>query len=921
MAMMYPKKVEKFGNDSEKQAYEILSSLPETYKVIYEPIIGTSKRYTPDFILLSELNGLVVLDVKYVNLENIERSDSRTIYYKDGRRLKNFNETVRDYTYVVINQLARTLQNNGAIVVNKKVNFSYSFGILLFVKDYENYAKNDIAKILSLDENSFIVCNDKESAKRDIEQFISNLNKPFTKGITNINHQDILNEIYINCDSDEKDLTGKLAKYNIFLNNIKEIPSNKNIFEKSSILKNNLLLFSEYSCKSLELMNKNTSQGLDKLIDELKKQKSEIEDEKFQIGVFGYFGSGKSTFLNALLGIDYLPTAEERLTAIFTKIAHTSEEYDVKNGDVKVYFKGFDEIENLYNESILNLKDILTIEEHQNFYNKFCEIEKIKNNLKTKLDNIKIKDYAGDLREQIKNSKIILNAILNFNQSSFGSIKNISISELKDYVADNENAIFLNEVKIYLDNDLLKNIELVDTPGYGSTNSLDTYKSHQFVQKANVVIFLTRATSPLQAMEEKKFLEEYISLYKDNENIVNANNLFIVANQIDTTQKSVDEVKNMIIKAVDDEFEGDFVVDKNNIFTLSSKYHSDIIKEGYSFEEPKNVNKEDLNIFKENFLKFLIKNQDKEFISKNFTEIDKNLTKVKDDFNFQKKKLTEDIDIINNRIKKFEENRSHIDKKLEMFINSIKSIESKLQTDVKNNLNSLSITTTDSNIKDSAIKNIANDFKKLYKNSPDDYSAYEYFSKYINLANHEAFVKINKKYEELIKDELEVVNVELDKYIKELELEYEIRGLETSFETKGINHNEIRDIDLKKSFLRDIWEFIKRPFSDDRWESYSESMVDSWNNNPNVYLKLKDHLDENINLKFINLDKEFTKTKDNLLENVKNKLESEKKSREAKQSDINSFDMKIKKFEEVLEKIDSYKKKLENQIKDLYKGE
>jgi DNA gyrase/topoisomerase IV subunit B len=64
MAMMYPKKVEKFGNDSEKQAHEILSSLPETYKVIYEPIIGTSKRYTPDFILLSELNGLVVLEVK-----------------------------------------------------------------------------------------------------------------------------------------------------------------------------------------------------------------------------------------------------------------------------------------------------------------------------------------------------------------------------------------------------------------------------------------------------------------------------------------------------------------------------------------------------------------------------------------------------------------------------------------------------------------------------------------------------------------------------------------------------------------------------------------------------------------------------------------------------------------------------------------
>ena len=145
--------------------------------------------------------------------------------------------------------------------------------------------------------------------------------------------------------------------------------------------------------------------------------------------------------------------------------------------------------------------------------------------------------------------------------------------EVTDFINpnfDNMDNFIKNKIIKFLDNDLLKNIELVDTPGYGSTNSLDTYKSHQFVQKANVVIFLTRATSPLQAMEEKKFLEEYISLYKDNENIVNANNLFIVANQIDTTQKSVDEVKNMIIKAVDDEFEGDFVVDKNNIFTQLS---------------------------------------------------------------------------------------------------------------------------------------------------------------------------------------------------------------------------------------------------------------------------------------------------------------------------------------------------------------
>ena len=102
-------------------------------------------------------------------------------------------------------------------------------------------------------------------------------------------------------------------------------------------------------------MNKNLPYALDELIESLKKKKSEIEDEKFKIGVFGYFSSGKSTFLNALLGIDYLPSAEERLTAIFTKIVHIQEEDDSTHGDVKVFFKNFYEIKDLYNETIQNL--------------------------------------------------------------------------------------------------------------------------------------------------------------------------------------------------------------------------------------------------------------------------------------------------------------------------------------------------------------------------------------------------------------------------------------------------------------------------------------------------------------------------------------------------------------------------------------
>ena len=177
------------------------------------------------------------------------------------------------------------------------------------------------------------------------------------------------------------------------------------------------------------------------------------------------------------------------------------------------------------------------------------------------------------------------------------------------------------------------------------------------------------------------FRSKYISLPKLNESKVNVNNLFIVANKIDITQKSTEIVKNMIIKAVHDEFEGDFVIDENRIFTLSSKFHLDK-NNGELIEKHINVKEDDLHIFKENFLKYLIENKDKEFINKNFTEIENILIIAKNSFESEKEELTRDIDFIDNNIKKFDENNNHIGKKLDMFINSIKSIESKLQNEV-----------------------------------------------------------------------------------------------------------------------------------------------------------------------------------------------------------------------------------------------
>ncbi|TLT07829.1 hypothetical protein FE243_03585 [Aliarcobacter thereius] len=921
MAKMYPSEVENFTDKNEESVYQILETLSNDYSVIYEPIIGTTKKLTPDFVILSKNFGLIVLDVKFVNLENIEKSDQRTIYKKGGDKLENFNETVKKYAFSVNNYLAKELKNNSAIIKNNKLTFPYSYGVLLFIKNHNNYTKQDISKILSLDVNSFIVCNDTEKCKENVEEFIKNLHKPFTKGINDLNANDIINSLYINSDVNETEFTNTLARFNTYLK-IKELDKKQDIFKQSDLLKENILSLSEYSSKSIEFINKNLPYGLDQLLDKLKEKKDEIENEKFRIGIFGYFSTGKSTFLNAILGIDFLPSAEERLTAIFTKLVHINQSKDLKDGDIEVYFKNSYELKELYNESILNLKEALEQDEHNKFYDNFDKLEDLREELGNKLDSIKTRDYSGDIRERIKNSKIILKTIMDCDNSLIGSIEKIKIENLKDYVTDDKKAILLNEVIIYLDNPFLEKVEIVDTPGYGSTNSLDTKKAHEFVKEANIVIFLTKATTPMQDINEKDFLEEYIKIYKDNDNTVNSSNLFIVANQIDTTQKSVEEVKEMILKNIYDEFEGDFKIDKKNIFTISSKYHLDL-QSNKEIEKPRNANSKDLENFKNSFQIYLKESKDREFIQQNFSKIDDILTETKKSFEKEEEKLHSDINSINKNINHFEKNKKYIETKLDMYIDSISNIEAKLQKVVTSYLDSLIITLTENNDKNNAKSELSKDFEswcEKYKKRPSNDTVYDYFHSYIDSITSSASPVINEKYNNLIEEKLKTVNTDLEKYTKELELEYNITGLSTYFVLSDIAYKELSNVDLNKSFFRDIFEFIKRLFVDDRYLSYAESMVDSWNNNPNVYILVQAHLNKQIKYKFDLLKKEFETTKDDLLKKIESKLNNEKKYFELKQKDKNLFETKSNKFKEVLEKIDKNKQKINQQIEQLFKG-
>ncbi|WP_436787079.1 dynamin family protein [Yinghuangia sp. YIM S10712] len=64
---------------------------------------------------------------------------------------------------------------------------------------------------------------------------------------------------------------------------------------------------------------------LTRLTDRIRTVEDRLRDDRYYLAVIGEFSAGKSTFINALLGLDLLPTSALRTTAAATRITHGSE--------------------------------------------------------------------------------------------------------------------------------------------------------------------------------------------------------------------------------------------------------------------------------------------------------------------------------------------------------------------------------------------------------------------------------------------------------------------------------------------------------------------------------------------------------------------------------------------------------------------
>lgn len=227
------------------------------------------------------------------------------------------------------------------------------------------------------------------------------------------------------------------------------------------------MMFSEFNnlkAKILDLADAAKNDGI--LSDQdLNEIKGVLQKEKIRVGICGQVKTGKSTFINGLLfGEIILPVGSTPMTASLCCLT-----FGNKKCEVEFFTK-----------------------------DEWNDIEKLANT--TNGDDEK----AKAAKEYIEQSKAIRNEILNL----LGKRLEVGLEELSKYVgSEGKYTPIVKSLKILLPDDILKSVELVDTPGVNDPVISREHTTLKFLKEADVVFLFCYAGRPFDEAD-KDFLRK-----------------------------------------------------------------------------------------------------------------------------------------------------------------------------------------------------------------------------------------------------------------------------------------------------------------------------------------------------------------------------------------------------------------------------
>ena len=301
-----------------------------------------------------------------------------------------------------------------------------------------------------------------------------------------------------------------------------------------------------------DMFNKE-SKELDELIQRSEKLLKKLRRGEFEISIVGLEKAGKSTFANALIQRDVLPSAPDRCTFTSTKLFYGEED----KAEVELYTER--EFNEIFKEMLreldypnvdsVNFRD-MSIGEFERFFKSLA-----------KSDPNLYKNHSGKTDEEIKDilkykdDLELSGQTLIFKDSELESdnfkayIKGIKINDVETNTAKPRSVKRLEIKSSKLDT--MKNVVIYDVPGFDSPTVIHAKQTAERLKEADAIVLVTNVGDrPNITAPQLDILREE----SDADGIPLKEKLFVYGNKIDQAKENAEENKNVLIHEVVNRF-------------------------------------------------------------------------------------------------------------------------------------------------------------------------------------------------------------------------------------------------------------------------------------------------------------------------------------------------------------------------------
>lgn len=291
--------------------------------------------------------------------------------------------------------------------------------------------------------------------------------------------------------------------------------------------------------QSLNLIDKQACDNLSRLSANNQKYLHKLQTNEFEIAIVGLEKAGKSTFANALIENNILPSAPERCTFTATRLVSGSDQATVQfytEDEFQDTFRKLLEEINYPNAQKVSFRK-LGLQEFEKYFNKLEE-----------KDNNLYKNHVGKTDEEIKDILKNRGDLILTGETKYFAGDELDKEVFQAYIKGENNgsntAKPRSVKKIEIESSKLKelpNAVIYDVPGFDSPTTLHKTQTEKRLKHADAILLVTNVGRNPSIQGTSLSI---ITKSTDDDGIKLADKLFVFGNQLDTANSLEQADKN-----------------------------------------------------------------------------------------------------------------------------------------------------------------------------------------------------------------------------------------------------------------------------------------------------------------------------------------------------------------------------------------